>query len=232
MCLCGKKHQMLDLFFGCLLVAFGPAMVFLLVVVVPHSHLAVLTIIAAFFQLIALLFTALIHYVGVLYLTVCLGVLFQHIARWAVVKVYFKIEKELLKMSGMQVLPWTEFASAVGSGYGFGLMNSLVLYGSVLAQSTGRADYFACNGKSPLSLFLLDALVALGMQIAHVAWMVLAFRGHRSTNRGLWVAFVLHMLAALCTVLNSQEQDAACTLGLPLQYVVVIVSVVLASRSL
>ncbi|KAH9254832.1 hypothetical protein BASA81_007082 [Batrachochytrium salamandrivorans] len=168
---------MIDLFFACLLVGFGSAAVFLFAVVLPHSHLTVIAILGAFFQLVALLFTSLFHLIPVNedaqgYIAVCMGVLIQEVCRYLFFRLYANTERALLKQSGLIALPWTPFAAAVCGGFGFGLMNSLILYGGVVGQSTGRADFFTCPG-SILSGFLILAIVAVGMQLGHVAWMLM-----------------------------------------------------------
>lgn len=223
---------MIDLFFACLLVGFGGAAVFLFAVVLPHSHLAVIAILGAFFQLLALLLTSLFHLIPVNeanaqgYVAVCVGVLLQEVCRFLFFRLYASTERVLLKQSGLVALPWTPFAAAVCGGFGFGLMNSLMLFGGVVGQSAGRADFFTCPG-STLSGFVLLAFVALGMQLGHVSWMLVVF-SPRPWGAGKWaLAFVLHLLASLATLLNSRE---TCNLGLPLQYLVVLVSIALGIR--
>jgi len=46
---------------------------------------------------------------------------------------YGKAESALIKASGVPELPFTDFSSAVASGFGFGLLMALVSFGNVLA---------------------------------------------------------------------------------------------------
>ena len=228
---------MLGLFFGCLLVAFGPAAVFLLDVVLHHSHLTVLSIVAAFYELIGFLLTSLLWFVipseftGRTATALVFGVFLQELMRFLFVASYGRGEIGLAKASGISVLPFTDFPSAISSGFGFGLMYALLVYGSVLGKSTGEADFFATSCPST-SIFLVEAFCTLAMQVLHVALMVLAFDAWRRKSDGIFrfkrvsSVLVLHLLASLATLINQDASIGGCSLGIPLLFVVVVATIV------
>jgi hypothetical protein len=125
-------------FVGCLVIAFGPALVFLFGIVARRSQLTVFAVTAAFFELLALLLSSLIWYgmpaafAGRAALSLVISVLLQEAARFSFVLGYGRVEEALIKASGVASLPFTDFSSAISSGFGFGLLVALVTYGDVL----------------------------------------------------------------------------------------------------
>jgi gamma-secretase subunit APH-1 len=227
---------MLDLFFGCLFVAFGPAAVFLFEVVIHHSHLTVLTIVAAFFELVGFLLTSVVWFImpasfrGRTATALVCGVFIQELFRVLFIVTYGRGEKGLAKTSGMSVLPFTDFPNALSAGFGFGLMYALLVYGNVLGKSVGEADFYASSCPHT-SIFLVEAYCALAMQILHVALMIVAFdawrRKPQATSRGpkLAIVWTLHLLASLSTLINQDSSLGGCSTGVPLLWLVVALSI-------
>jgi anterior pharynx defective protein 1 len=219
------------LFAGCLLVAFGPATVFLLTVVARRSQLTVFAITAAFFELIAILLSSLAwiampsSFQGRTALALVVSVLLQETMRFAFVLGYGRVEAALIKASGGAALPFTDFSSAIASGFGFGLLVSLVTYGDVLAASLGEADLVV--PECGVSVFVSMAFTTLFLQILHVALMLLAFFAirHTLTRVAKWtivvLTYVLHLAPSLVTLLNTTS--SGCETGLPLYFVLVVV---------
>jgi anterior pharynx defective protein 1 len=228
---------MLDLFFGCLLIAFGPAIVFLLSVVLHHSHLTVLAIVSAFYELMGVLLTSILWYVmpstfnGRTATALVFGAILQEMMRFLFVVSYGRGETGLVKATGSTQLPFTDFPSALSSGFGFGLMYALLIYGSVLGKSVGEADVFISSCPTT-SLFLVEAFCTLAMEVLHVVLMISAFDAWRRDSvkiqRFLRISIVmtLHILASLSTLLNYDASLGGCNIGVPLLYLVVLISIV------
>ena len=228
---------MLALFFGCLLIAFGPAVVFLFSIVLNHSHLTILAIVAAFYELVGILITSLIWlaipstFSGATATALVLGVFFQETFRVLFVFSYIKGEKGLAKTTGIPTLPFTDFSSSVSSGFGFAVMYALLMFGSLLGLSTGEADFFSASCPS-VSIFLVEAFATFGMEILHVSLMVLAFDAWRRKQSKaskffrISLVFIFHLLASLSTLLNSDIKAGGCVLGMPLLFLTIFVTLV------
>jgi len=109
------------------------------------------------------------------------------------------------------------------------LMYALMMFGSVLGSSLGEAD-LRLDSCPDTSLFFVNALVTLAMEVLHVALMVLAFDAIRRDSvtvrrlgRYLFV-FVFHLLASLSTLFNVDASIGGCFVGVPLVYVVVVLA--------
>ena len=206
-----------------------------------RSQLTVLAITGAFFQLFAILLTSLLwfampsSFAGRAPLSLVLGVLIQESTRFVFVYLYGRAEQAIVKAGDTTTLPFTELSSAVASGFGIGLLSSLVTYGDVLAASLGEADYFipGCPG---VSLFIASAFQSLALQILHVSLTIVAFDGRRSAaasthaRRGI-IVLALHMGASLSSLANNNAAVGGCALGLSLYFIIVALALALATRT-
>jgi len=90
--------------------------------------------------------------------TLILGVLLQELCRGAYLRLYLKAEHALAKQDEVHPPPLNDLLSSVAAGLGFGVMSSVVMYGSLLATSVSEAVLYS-NKCSEMSLFALSGRV-------------------------------------------------------------------------
>lgn len=196
------------LFLGCALVAFGPGGSLFALFVFPRPTLIIITLCSAFTWLLSvfassLLWTVIPPLQEVHIVNAVLGALIQEAVRAAFVKGYAKIEARVAALSPGGATGLNDVSSAVSSGLGFGLMQAVILYGSLLGSSLQEATLYA-QGCSEMSLYVLSSFSALFFSALQVLLMVLAFDAHRRSSRSMWATVVgVHVAAALATLLNT-----------------------------
>jgi anterior pharynx defective protein 1 len=232
------------LFTACLFIAYGPASTFLTLVIAKSSHLLVLAICAAFFELVAFITTGLLYFIipsewqpGRDVLTAILGVFIHECARFLFILSYGKVEYGLIKASGLYTLPFPDLSSSLASGFGFGLMYALLKYGSVLGLTLGPGDWYLPSCPN-VSMFIVSAFITLAMEILHVALMVIAFdtvRGGRLSPRSKLSTFgrtctvlMLHLAVTCSTLANENANVGGCSLGVNFLYLWTAVSCLVA----
>ena len=140
------------LFTGCGLVAFGPSVAFLVLVVSRRSQLVIVMVSSAFAWLLAVLLSALLWKLlppaTAVAIPLVASVLIQEAVRFAFVKGYSRAEQGVALMAAASVLPFNDLSSSLAAGLGFGGMYALIMYGGVLATSQEPADYFTEAGPS------------------------------------------------------------------------------------
>lgn len=128
-----------------------------------------------------------------------------------------------------------DLPAAIASGFGFGMMSSMLMYGGGLLglslvddpqYGDSNADYFlpSCTG---ISIFLAGAISTLGMQLLHISLMVLMLDAARVKSI-LWIfiVYLTHLAASLFTMFNNQG-GYGCAYGVTLLWVVVILSCII-----
>ncbi|KXS11656.1 Aph-1 [Gonapodya prolifera JEL478] len=180
-------------FFGCLLTAYGPALVIFFGYVARDPTLTILSISSAFFWLLSLLLSALIWRIvaplqSSLPFSVVVGVISQELFRWLYYMLLSRANSLFDLVSKHPTSPLNFPTRSLVAGFGFGAANSLVTYVSSLAQSAGPGVVVAraCGG---ISMFFLSAILTSLFTLLNIAWNVVAFEGYRT--RSWWrVAFV------------------------------------------
>ena len=224
---------------GHALVAFGPLTALGALVVARRSHLSIIAVVAAFFWMLsgmvsAVLWVAVPGLKTEWFWVVPSGVLIQEGLRWLFFVCYRRAENAInLALDGNsdaaaegatdKAAPLTDLSSSLSAGVGHGMMQAVIVFGSVLENGFGEGTYFTATCSS-ISLFTLLAFTTCFISIMQVAWMILAFDGyrHRSPVRVVGLV-VLHMGSSLATVMN-QRQDL-CGGGLAVQAALMCLSV-------
>jgi len=214
------------LFFGCAFVAFGTGVALFIMLISRKAQLIIVTISAAFFWLLALMIASLFWYIipplqSTYGFYVPVGVMIQEIVRLVFFRFYEKGERSFSGMSTNAVtFPLDDLSSATAAGLGFGFMQTLMFYGSIIGSAWGSGTLFSpwC---SAMSVFVLSAWMAFCFLLLHVFLMIIAFDAYRrnSPHRALGV-LCIHMLAALTTLFN--RMDNGCEVSLPLEFVITI----------
>ena len=189
----------------------------------PHS---------AFFYLLPTLLSGLWWFVipplrvGYLWWHVLIGVALQEASRCLFFALYALATKKVLSVAdaspNLALQPMNDLSSALAAGIGFGAMQVVVNYGTVLSaalDSRGGATFFtpSCSGAS---LFLASALTALCFFVMQVCWTVATFFALRRANLKRWgwlcpACIAMHYAASLSTLFNSVEGGWGCAVSIP-----------------
>ena len=232
-------------FAGCVSAAFAPTLVLMGTIVGQQPELVILMVGAAFIwlttiSLVAFVWWALVPARSMLWLLVLYGGVMQELGRWATYALHARLLRGL-RAIGLQPTPSTRAAealivpAAVASGLGAGVMQSLVMYGSVLGGALLPGSLYA-PGCAGLSVFAVDALQCLAFQVLHVLLCLIGWTAaYPRRSRPLLAAIVaLHLGASATTLLNTVEDTgvgaSGCALALPCLFAVVAVAGALAAH--
>lgn len=220
-------------FFGCTLIAFGPAFSMFALTVARDPIRIIILITSAFFWLVALLLSSILWFAVVplrkqLAFGVVFSVFFQEGFRFLFYKVLRKAELGLKKVTeigadGMAVSS-SRTTLAYVAGLGFGIMSGVFSLLNVLADAVGPGTVGLHGG--PPDFFLVSALTTLAFVLLHTCWGVVFFHAldhGRTTLAGLVVLF--HLGASCLTLLNPHGLQLASLVPI---YVVLLVSATLA----
>ena len=229
---------------GHALVAFGPLTALGALVVARRSHLSIVAVAAAFFWMLsgvvsAVLWVAVPALKTEWFWVVPSGVLIHEAMRWLFFVCYKRAENAInLALDGDRgaaaavaaaaaapgkAAPLTDLSSSLSAGVGHGLMQAVIVFGSVLENGFGDGTYFTATCSS-MSLFTLLPFTVCFISVMQVAWMILAFDGYRHGSPVRVVGLLaLHMGSSLTTVMN-QRQDL-CGGGLAVQAALMCASV-------
>jgi hypothetical protein len=230
---------------GAAMIVFSPSIAVLMLLLARRAQLMILTILAAFFWLVAALVAALFWRIlpdDTAVLMAAVGVIVQEMGRFALVSVYRRTEKIIIAVSASEEsitssppflgvamrFPLNDWSSSLAAGVGFGTMHALIVFGSVLAASEGPATLYegSCCG---VPMLLLYAVLALAFVMLDVMLMCIVFHAERRGDR-LMQCFVVgsHLAASFATLFNQVEEG--CTISLPLLVLVVLVTVLALNR--
>jgi len=207
------------LFFGSLFVTFGPALALFLLVVSRNNQLIILTIGGAFFWLLSILVASIWWYIipplrHSYWFVIPFSVLFQELGRYVFYRLYSwafyrsqldaRHREQILnnpRLQSLSVKP-NNVAAALAVGLGSGVTYALVMYTSILWESTGPGSLFspACPGTS---LFIISAIIALGFVLLHIFQSIVAFEAFRLKSYPyMAVVWGSHIIASLLSLAN------------------------------
>lgn len=135
--------------------------------------------------------------------------------RYVLFRTYIKAEGAIQAVATPSAaLPLNDLSSSLSAGLGFGTMQGIIMYGSVLSASTGPGVLFV-DSCPHIPLVLLSAVTCLCFIVMNVVLMVAAFTAYRTHNLNqVAVICGLHLVASLLTVINTYENG--CAVSLPL----------------
>eukprot|EP01006_Ploeotia_vitrea_P063121 TRINITY_DN84977_c0_g1_i1.p1 TRINITY_DN84977_c0_g1~~TRINITY_DN84977_c0_g1_i1.p1 ORF type:complete len:241 (-),score=101.02 TRINITY_DN84977_c0_g1_i1:11-733(-) len=207
-------------FYGGMMAAYGPSLLLFTSVVMRKAQLVVVMIAAAFFMLLAVLgasvaWAGLRHVVSADWVYVLLAVLVQEAVRVWFFRLYRVAEMSFSVVStNAVVFPLTDLMSAVAAGLGFGIVQTMMIYGSVLSSAMGPGALFSPKCDHWSSVFQ-GALQSNMFVFIHIALMIIAFDAMRRASIEKMAAFVLlHLLASSITVMNKSENGCVASLVL------------------
>lgn len=148
------------LFFGSILVGFGPLAALFFVVVAKRAQLVILALSGAFVWLVAILVTATLWQIipplkTSLSATVPVGVVVQEAFRLLFFYLYTRTELAVKRVTtSSHQLPLNDITSSLAGGVGFSVMHALLMFGSLVGSSTGsRGAAFSASCESILLVF-------------------------------------------------------------------------------
>lgn len=130
-------------------------------VVFTKAQLMIVFISASFFWLLSLTATSIVWFVipplkDVPWFYVTLGVLVEEALRLVFFRLYARSESSFSVIStNAVVFPLTDITSSFSAGLGYGLTQAVLVYGSVVASSSGGGTYFT-KECSEMSIFVLS----------------------------------------------------------------------------
>lgn len=215
------------LFFGCLLIVFGPPLAIFIINVQHQAILVLFAIGGTFFWLLSILLSAALWYSisplrTVFFVTIPVLVLLQEGSRWVFFKLYEKVEKILFTSETKANVHF--LAVALAGGLGYAICYSLVMYTGILAESAGPGATFV-KSCGAVPVFLLSALLCLCFELLHICFGILTFVGYR--KKAYWmIGFVIvaHLAASLVTILNTTHGWFGCIFVLVVTYAILAVT--------
>mmetsp|Transcript_3095 Transcript_3095/g.5741 ORF Transcript_3095/g.5741 Transcript_3095/m.5741 type:complete len:258 (-) Transcript_3095:16-789(-) len=214
---------------GSIIVAFGPAAMYLLLIY-DAPQLFIVFIASSFFFLVAQMFAGVVWVVvfplrTVLAFQLVVRVAFVEASRFFYLKLYkFTEEGFTVKQTEAKLFPLQDVSTA---GLGFGAMDTVSLYGLILSHSTDPATLYSANCPQ-MSTFTLVAWLSLLFQMLHILLMILAKDAYRRASVPRAVCMLgLHLAATLLTLLAGRRNG--CLALLPAEgFVVVLAGLMLA----
>ncbi|CAI5715161.1 unnamed protein product [Peronospora destructor] len=185
------------LFFGCILLGFGPLACLFFIVVAKRAQLVIIALSGAFVWLVAILVTASLWHTippfqTSLSATIPLAVIVHELFRLLFFYLYTHTELAVKRVTtSSHQLPLNDITSSLAGGVGFALMHSLLMFGT---------------GLSTLALTIID-----------VALMIIAFDGYRNRSvLSIGAVFGIHMGVALSALANLNTNG--CFISIPVHY--------------
>lgn len=227
------------LFFGSILIGFGPIASLYFFVVAKRAQLAIFAITSAFIWLVAILITATFwkilpflndSVVG----TVIFTIILEEIVRFGLYWMYKLAEKKISKITNdKDHLPLNDTTSSIAGGVGFSLMRALMMYGPVVASSVGSRGAAFSDSCTYLPLLFSSGLMTLAGTVMDVGLMVLGFEGYKNKNFVyIGIVWIIHFGSGLLTLANQSENG--CVYSIPLNFgaaLLAVVGAVLALRA-
>jgi anterior pharynx defective protein 1 len=223
------------IFFACLFITFGPSLAIFILIIAKNPRLLILSVGSSFFWLISILLAGIWWYIipplrEFFFWTILWSVSFQELFRFLFFKIYTKAEKGFFsQFSNNQLTKQTihltthpdHLLVSLALGLGSGMIYCLVMYVSILWESTGPGTYLSPGCKSSLSLFTLSALYSLCFSILHIDWSIIAFDSYRKNLKFRMIGVICsHFIASFLTVLNLP--GGSCEAGIVLIFLLTI----------
>uniref|UniRef100_M4BYJ8 Uncharacterized protein n=1 Tax=Hyaloperonospora arabidopsidis (strain Emoy2) TaxID=559515 RepID=M4BYJ8_HYAAE len=192
------------LFFGSILIGFGPLAALFFIVVAKRAQLVIIALSGAFLWLVAILVSATCWQLlpplqTSLTATIVVAVVVQEAFRLLFFYLYTRTEAAVKRVTtAAHQLPLNDVTSALAGGVGFSLMHALLMFGSLVGSSTGaRGAAFSISCES-VPLVLSAAFSTLALTAMDVTLMIVAFEGYRKRSvLASATVFVIHMGVAL-----------------------------------
>ncbi|CAH0485937.1 unnamed protein product [Peronospora farinosa] len=211
------------LFFGCILLGFGPLASLFFIVVAKRAQLVIISLSGAFIWLVAILVTASLWHLipplkTSLAATIPLGVIVQEAFRLLFFYLYTHTELAVKRLTtSCHQLPLNDITSSLAGGVGFALMHSLLMFGSLLGSSTGSRGAAFSTSCDSIPLIFSAAISTLALTIIDVGLMIIAFDGYRKRSVLLiGTVFGIHMGVALSALANLDTNG--CFISIPVHY--------------
>eukprot|EP01012_Entosiphon_sulcatum_P064789 TRINITY_DN9363_c0_g1_i1.p1 TRINITY_DN9363_c0_g1~~TRINITY_DN9363_c0_g1_i1.p1 ORF type:complete len:296 (-),score=38.07 TRINITY_DN9363_c0_g1_i1:29-883(-) len=235
---------------GCVLQAYGPCVPLYIYFLRARPQLNLICIAGGFFYVLAAMFVAVLWHIPGMEdhsaVTVALGVLFIELFRVLFFKVIHWAETGFsAKGAHLYLSPFAMAPIALASGLGFGLVESLLQFGTLLSFEVQNplATYYDTSSCPNIPFLYSQALHALCFLLLNVCWMVIAFhclnilsspalageddegtvsREATRTTRaraiiGLVILWLLHLCSSLVTLFNDGVKNG-CSVSLPLLF--------------
>lgn len=161
------------------------------------------------------------------------AVLCQEVGRFLFIKTFVYAEKSMMLRARLKNSLFSDFMSAISTGFGSGLMYALVMHGGVLSAAFDErkgGDYYDTTLCPEASVYLISAVTALLFQPFHIALSILMFHAFRKRAKlttlafyaNIGLVFLFHFSASLASALNTFE--GGCVKGVPVTVAVVLVT--------
>ena len=212
------------------LVAYGPIVSIAVLLVSQRSHLSIISVVGAFNWMLSNILSAVL-WIAVpplktqWYWVIPTGVIMQECMRYLFYYLYSRSEQAIVQAmdNPRSEVPLNDLSSSFSAGVGYGLMQSIIVFGSVLENGFGDGTYYTAQCSS-MSLFTLTAFTTCFVSIMQIAWMVLAFNGYRNKSvLRVTLLFFLHLGSSMTSLLNKQTE--MCGVGIGIQCALMLVSV-------
>ena len=195
------------LFFGLLMIAFGPSAALFVFTISKCPVRIILFVVGCFLWLFSLLLSALMWQIASplkehLAFVLAFSVIFQEVARFTLYKLFQRAAKGL-----KDVLSDAESESISGNklpyvlGFGFGFMNAFVSFDNVLMHLSGPATVGIQGHVS--NYFLISAWITNTVVFNNIFWTVISFKLWRSKSYIVYSLVPLsHFLVTYLTLLE------------------------------
>ncbi|RWS31572.1 gamma-secretase subunit Aph-1-like protein [Leptotrombidium deliense] len=222
-------------FFGCTLIAFGPPFSMFCLTVCKDPIRIIILISAAFFWLLALLFSSVVWFVvvplrTVLIFGVIVSVILQESFRYLFYRLLKEAESGLQKVSevGMEMpIVTNRVTLSYVAGLGFGIMSGAFSLVNVLADAIGPGTV-GIRGDSP-NFFIVSAFTTLAFILLHTFWGIIFFQALDSKNYLVFSYVLISHIVVSCLTLFNQKQLYAASL-IPI-YIITMITACVAFRS-
>lgn len=202
---------------GHFLVGVGPSLVFYIFFIARRSFVVLVTLASAFYYLsVLLVISALFRGLAPLPATAGsrAGVLIASVALeegaryllWMIHRLTTNILSNAARKMGRAWTATDALFVSLGFGFGQGAAHAVFFFLAVLPLLEGEATYYL-DSCPQMSYFLSLALSVLAFTILHASGTVIFFSGLSDGSNGprVWAPPILHLVAALCTLLRFLE---------------------------
>jgi Aph-1 protein len=218
------------LFWGCIFLAYSPAATLLLGYVSRRSALLILSIIAAFLWLLAIFASSIIWIIipplkQVHGWTSTITTIIEEAARYGMILLYVRTEDQADKLKrGNSPKLFNDCAGAISMGVGYGLMQTVMMYGGIIASSVGEAAFYLPTC-SQFSVYTLSAVNALYYNILNITFTIILLDGYRRQRKlNLVFPVILHLAFGYISLSNNSVNNG-CVASISVNAILVLISV-------
>ena len=212
------------------LIAFGPIACLAIFLVAQRSHLSIISVVGAFCWMFSNVLSAIL-WIAIPPLksewgwVIPSGVFVQEVMRYLFFALYSRSEVAITKAldNPRANVPLNDLASSFSAGVGYGLMQTIIVFGSVIENAFGDGSYYTTQCSS-MSLFTLTAFTTCFVSIMQIAWMIIGFNAYRNKSiLRLILLIFLHTCSSMTSLLNQQKD--MCLVGIGCQCLFMVVSI-------